>query len=207
MAEPSITLYRALASRAYPVLWLLEELGQPFRSEIVRLRGDRDPPLLALNPTGRVPILTDGETVVSEAPAICLYLADRYGYGGLAPRADEPDRGPYLKWMVYSTAVLEPARELQLTTVTPPKNDWGVGWGPWDQVLGDLAGVLAGRTWLLGERFSAADVMLGSVLGIGLFCEMIPPEPAFVAYRDRLEARPANERARALNWPAEQFGG
>ena len=74
--------------------------------------------------------------MVTEAPAICLYLADRYGYGDArAPKIDEPDRGPYLKWMVWSTAVLEPARELQLTTVRPPKSAWGVGWPAWDVVV------------------------------------------------------------------------
>src|SRR5476649_120356 len=131
-----ILLYRALASRAFPVLWLLEELGLSYRSEIISLSDWRRPErLLAITPSGKVPALVDGGTVVTEAPAICLYLADRYGLGTLAPKVDEPDRGPYLKWMVWSTAVLEPARELQLTTVVPPKSAWGVGWPAWERVL------------------------------------------------------------------------
>jgi glutathione S-transferase len=201
-----IVLYRALASRAFPVLWLLEELGLEARSEIVSLADWRRPErLLQITPSGKVPAIVDGETVVTEAPAICLYLADRYGYGALAPKVEDPDRGPYLKWMVWSTAVLEPARELQLTTVVPPKNDWGVGWPAWELVLKELADAVAQRQWLLGERFSAADVMLGSVLSIGLFCEMIPPMPALVAYNERLVGRPANQRAGQLNWPPDRF--
>jgi glutathione S-transferase len=201
-----IVLYRALASRAFPVLWLLEELGLGYRSEIISLADWRRPErLLEITPSGKVPAVVDGEVVVTEAPAICLYLADRYGLGSLAPKPDEPDRGPYLKWMVWSTAVLEPARELQLTTVVPPKNDWGVGWPKWELVLKELADAVEHRQWLLGERFSAADVMLGSVLSIGLFCEMIPPMPALVAYNERLSDRPANQRAGQLNWPPEVF--
>jgi glutathione S-transferase len=201
-----IVLYRALASRAFPVLWLLEELGLAYRSEIVSLADWRRPErLLEITPSGKVPAVVDGETVVAEAPAICLYLADRYGDGALAPKLDEPDRGPYLKWMVWSTAVLEPARELQLTTVVPPKSAWGVGWPAWELVLKELADAVEHRQWLLGDRFSAADVMLGSVLSIGLFCEMIPPLPALTAYNERLAARPANQRAGQLNWPPARF--
>jgi glutathione S-transferase len=201
-----ILLYRALASRAFPVLWLLEELGLDHRSEIISLADWRRPEaLLKLTPSGTVPAVVDGETVVTEAPAICLYLADRYGLGTLAPRFDEPDRGPYLKWMVWSTAVLEPARELQLTTVVPPKSAWGVGWPAWEMVVKELADAVAERQWLLGDRFSAADVMLGSVLSTGLFCEMIPPLPPLVAYNQRLAARPANQKAGLLNWPPERF--
>src|SRR5580698_10228030 len=160
-----IVLYRALASRAFPVLWLLQELGLQARSEIVSLRDWRRPErLLQITPSGKVPAIVDGETVVTEAPAICLYLADRYGYGTLAPKVEQSDRGPYLKWTVWSTAVLEPARELQLTTVVPPKSGWGVGWPQWERVLQELAEAVTGRQWLLGDRFTAADVMLGSVL-------------------------------------------
>ena len=203
-----ITLYRALASRAIPVLWLLEELDLDYRSEIVSLADWRRPErLLEITPSGNFPAVVDGETVVTEAPAICLYLADRYGAGTLAPRIDEPDRGPYLKWMIWSTAVLEPARELQLTTVVPPRNNWGVGWPKWELVLKELADALRDREWLLGPCFSAADVMLGSVLSIGLFCEMIPPLPPLVAYNERLATRPANQRASQLNWPPERFPG
>ncbi|MGH6956041.1 MAG: glutathione S-transferase family protein [Caulobacteraceae bacterium] len=206
MSDTRIVLYRALASRAFPVLWVLEELGLSYRNETISLADWRRPERLReITPSGKVPALTDGGAVVSEAPAVCLYLADRYGYGSLAPKIEDPARGAYLKWMVWSTSVLEPARELQLTTVVPPKNDWGVGWPAWPMVLKELSDAVSPGPWLLGERFTAADVMVGSVLSIGLYCEMIPREAALVAYDERLSARPARKRAGDLNWPPEMF--
>jgi glutathione S-transferase len=205
-AAAGIVIYRTLASRAISVLWCLEELGLAYRSEIISLADWRRPEALArISPAGKVPAIVDGEVVVAEAPACCLYLADRYGAGALAPRFDAADRGPYLKWMVWSTAVLEPARELQLTTITPPKAAWGVGWPAWERVLDELVAAVEHRQWLLGDRFSAADVMVGSVMSIGLFCGMIPKIPALVAYDERLSARPARQRAGDLNWPPQQF--
>jgi glutathione S-transferase len=200
-------LYRRLASRAFPVLWMLEELGLSYRDAPWR-RGEPLPAALhEISPLGFTPALADGVAHVTEAPAICLYLADRYGYGTLAPRIEDPERGRYLQWTIYSTAVLEPARELQLTTVTPTRNDYGLGFPAFERVAEIVAAAVAPGPWLLGERFSAADVMLGSVVSISLFCGTIPPLPALVAYNERLSARPANQRAGKLNWPPELFGG
>lgn len=201
-----IVLYRRIASRAFSALWMLEELGLTYRDEnLGRPGGPRPPELLAVSPTGVTPALADGEARVTEAPAICLYLADRYGYGTLAPRIEEPERGRYLQWTVYATAVVEPARELQLTTITPTKNDYGVGWPKFERVAEHLAAAVTPGPWLLGERFTAADVMLGSVISISLFCGTIPADPALVAYNERLAARPAHQRAQKLNWPPGMF--
>jgi glutathione S-transferase len=203
-----IVLYRAIATRAIVPLWMLEELGLTYRSEIVDLRSAveaRPAGLLAVNPSGRTPLLIDGGVAISEMPAICIYLADRYGYGTLAPRIEDPRRGPYLKWLVYATAVLEPARETQASTIVRPKNGYGVGWPPLATVVHELVQALDGRDYILGDAFTAADVMLGSMVGISLFCELIPPEPALVRYAERVEARPARARAGALNWPPELF--
>src|SRR5882672_5223577 len=106
----ALVLYRSPATRSFTALWMLEELGVAYRSEIVSRGAAAAPDYLDLNPAGMVPTLVDGETVVRECPAICIYLADRYGYGGLAPRIEEAERGPYLTWLVYATAQLEPAR-------------------------------------------------------------------------------------------------
>jgi glutathione S-transferase len=202
-----IVLYRGLASRAIIALWMLEELGVAYRSEMVEGPVvSRSPELLRLNPSGKLPALVDGDVVVSENPAICIYLADRYGYGTLAPRIEDPDRGAWLKWLVYSTAVLEPARELQASRIVAPRNGWGVGWPALDVVVRELVGALQGRDFLLGDRFTAADIPLGATISIGLFCELLPREPVLVAYSDRLNARPAWRRASALNWPAEVDG-
>ena len=204
MSNDGIVLYRALASRGIVALWMLEELGLDYRSEMVRMGGGASSPaLLKVNPAGRSPTLVDGDVVVSESPAICIYLADRYGYGTLAPRIEDPRRGPYLKWMVYATAVLEPARELQASTIVPPKFAWGVGWPELPAIVRELIGALEGRDYLLGETFSACDIMLGSVLSTSLYCSLVPAEPALVAYVERLNRRPAFERAGRLNWPPD----
>jgi glutathione S-transferase len=207
MQSDGIVLYRALASRAIVPLWMLEELGLTYRSLMVDLRSSERPPeLLAVNPSGRTPLLVDGQVVVSEMPAICIYLADKYGYGTLAPRIEDALRGPYLKWMVYSTAVLEPARETQVSTIVPPKHGYGVGWPLLDVVVEELVHALDRSDFILGETFTAADVMLGAMISISLYCQMIPREPALVGYAERVMARPAYERAGALNWPANLFG-
>jgi len=204
LAGEEIVLYRSLASRAFVALWMLEELGLSYRSQIVPPPGRAPPPeLLKLNPSGRTPTLVDGEAVVSENPAICIWLADRYGYGALAPRIEDAQRGAYLRWLVWATAVLEPARELAETTITSRRNGWGVGWPDLDVVVADLTHALQGGAFLLGEVFTAADVMVGATVSIGLFCELLPRSPALVSYDDRLSARPAFQRASALNWPPE----
>jgi glutathione S-transferase len=202
-----IVLYRALASRAIVPLWMLEELGLQYRSVMVDLRSpERPPELLAVNRSGRTPLLVDGAVVVSEMPAICIYLADKYGYGTLAPTIEDERRGPYLKWMVYSTAVFEPARETQVSTIVPPKYGYGVGWPGLDVVVKDLVQALDGNDFIVGETFTAADVMLGAMISISLYCQMIPQEAALVRYSERVMARPAYERAGALNWPPKLFG-
>jgi glutathione S-transferase len=206
MQSDGIVLYRALASRAIVPLWMLEELGLAYRSMMVDLRSpERPAELLAVNRSGRTPLLVDGAVVVSEMPAICIYLADKYGYGTLAPTMEDKRRGPYLKWLVYSTAVLEPARETQVSTIVPPKHGYGVGWPSFDVVVDELVHALDRRDFILGETFTAADVMLGAMISISLYCQMIPREPALVGYAERVMARPAYERAASLNWPADLF--
>src|SRR5262245_5678010 len=132
-----IVLYHSVASRSFVPLWLLLELGVPYRIENTDIRKgmQKAPGYLAINPMGKVPALKDGEAIVTEVPAINLYLADKYGYGTLAPRIEDPKRGAYLRWSVFTTAVFEPAAWL------PPETEEGarhVGWGQRDTVLGIL---------------------------------------------------------------------
>jgi glutathione S-transferase len=153
-----------------------------------------------------VPTLVIGDTVVSENPAICIFLADRYSYGVLAPKIEEPARGAYLRWMVFSTAVFEPARALAKTKVEQvPQGHWGAGWGTLDEVVDVLIGALDGRDYILGSRFTAADVMVGSAIAVSLFTRQIPDHPVLTGYRDRLTARPAFTRAAEINWPRHLF--
>nr|QQZ49476.1 glutathione S-transferase N-terminal domain-containing protein [Phenylobacterium glaciei] len=138
------------ASRAFTAYWLLEELGVPFDVQTVDIaKGEqKKAEYLKLNPSGKVPTITDGKVVVSENPAICIYLADRYGYGSLAPKIDETERGAYLKWMVYSTAVLEPLLVLHGKHIDLPGGE--TGFGAYDDVIRVLTESLKGRKWLLG---------------------------------------------------------
>jgi glutathione S-transferase len=181
---------------------MLEELGLPYRLVKLDLKAgeQKDPSYLAINPMSKVPAITDGATVVTENPAICLYLADRYSPGALAPAFDDPVRGAYLRWTVFSTAVLEPAVYAHATGAAA--NGFGVGWGDFDAVRQALDQAVTPGPWLLGERFSAADVALGANISVALFNKMLPASPALAAYNARLTARPAYKAAAALAWPA-----
>jgi glutathione S-transferase len=200
---PDITLYFAPASRAFTPRWLLEELGLAYATEIIDLtRGaQKSPQYLRMNPMGKVPALRDGEIVVSENPAICMYLADRYSLGTLAPKLDDAQRGTYLRWMVFSTAVFEPA--IYLPDDNDAKAAMGRGWGDRRRVLEVLDAALSESPWLLGDRFSSADVMLGSLISVALFNKRIAePSFALIAYNRRLADRPAYRRAAEATWPA-----
>ena len=206
MASPrGITLYHSPASRAFTAYWLLEELGVPFGVETVDIRkGDqKKPDYLKLNPAGKVPTLTDGPVVVSENPAIAIYLADRYGYGTLAPKIDEADRGAYLKWMVYSSAVVDPVASLHEQKIDLPGSHFS--FGAFDNMVDVLTGVLNDRKYLLGERFSAADVVLGGTLSRLLYQKVLPEDPVLLDYNGRLTAREAFQRAADATWPAHLF--
>jgi glutathione S-transferase len=200
-----ITLYHSPASRAFTAYWMLEELGVPFDVRTVDIRkGEQKlPAYLSLNPAGKVPTLTDGEVVVSENPAIAIYLADRYGYGTLAPRIDDPDRGAYLKWMVYSSAVVDPVASLHEQKIDLP--GFNFSFGAFDDMVQVLSGVLKDRDYLLGERFSAADVVLGGTLSRLLYQRVLPEEPVLLDYNGRLTAREAFHRAADATWPSHLF--
>jgi glutathione S-transferase len=189
-----LVLYASQFSRAFVPFWLLEEIGVPFRTEFrdLRRREHKRPDYLALNPMGKVPTLTDDGVVVTETPAICLHLADRYSYGALAPRIEDAARGTYLRWMVFSTAVFEPGAYLPQAS---DEEASGVGWGRRTDMLATLEAALQPGPYLLGERFSAADVMLGGLMSIALFNKRFPETAAVGAYNALISARPAYQRA------------
>lgn len=200
-----IILYHSPASRAFVAYWLLEELGKPFKVQTIDLRKgeQKSDAYRRINPMGKVPALTDGKVTVTENPAICLYLADRYGYGKLAPKIEAAERGAYLRWMVFSTAVLEPAANLKSVEAHQP--GFGAGWGDLATVVETVEAALETGPWLLGETFSAADVMLGSVISMAMFNNLLPDSDIIEAYRDRLVRRPAYQRASDATWPASLF--
>lgn len=197
MAEkPRLKLYHATPSRSATALWMLEETGQPFEIELLTLKaGDqRRPEYLAINPMGKVPTLVDGDTVVSEVSAICCYLADAYPQPGLAPAVHDPLRGPYLKWLFYAPSCIEPA-VIDKALGRPPAPRTTAGWADYDTVVSILREASAkAAPYLLGEQFTAADVVVGSALRWGTKFKLLPELPEFAGYIARLEQRPALQR-------------
>jgi glutathione S-transferase len=178
---------------------MLEEIGVEYQLSFVDfLTGaHKAPELLALNPMGKLPILTDGDQVVTEVAAIGLYLADRYAPGRLAPKPDDPLRGTYLRWSLFAPSVIEPG-------ATAKANGWTAkpsqaGWGDYETMLQAMEVAIAGRDYLLGDSFSMADAIFGGTLRYMLRFKMIEARPTFTAYAERLAARPALQRAEARN--------
>jgi glutathione S-transferase len=195
----SIVLYHHPYSRAANVVWMLEEVGVPYELRPVDIMkgAHKAPGLLALNPMGKLPILTDGDTVVTESAAIALYLADRYAYGSLAPRVDDPLRAPYLRWSLFAPSVVEPGSMAQQAGWTYKESQ--AGWGSYDAMLKAMESAIADRDYLLGDNFSMADLIFGGTLRFMLAFKTIEARPVFTAYAERLAQRPALQRAEARN--------
>lgn len=195
----SIVLYHHPFSRASNVVWMLEECEVPYELRWVDLMkgGQKAPEILALNPMGKLPILTDGEAVVTEGAAIALYLADRYAYGRLAPKHDDPKRGAYLRWSFFAPSVIEPC--LAAKSSGGEFKESAVGWGNHDAMLASIEKALEGKDFLLGDTFSMADVVFGGTVRYMLMFKMLDARPAFTAYVERLSARPGSQRAQAKN--------
>lgn len=200
-AKRGITLYHSPASRAFTAYWMLEEIGVPFDIKIVDIKKgeQKQADYLKLNPAGKVPTLTDGAVVVSENPAIAIYLADRYSYGALAPRIEDKNRGAYLKWMVYSTAVVDPVATLHEQKIDV--GGFGAGFGTFDDMVRVLETTLSDREWLLGDRFSGADIVLGGTISRLLYQQVLPKSYALLEYNGRLTRREAYHRAADATWP------
>ena len=189
-----ITLYGAPRSRAFGILWLLEEIGQPYDYKRLDLEKaeHKAADYLQLNPLGKVPTLTDGSAVILERAAIATYLADKYAGGKLAPGIDDRRRGDYLRWMFFSVGVLEPlflAKFMHLDV--PPMQ---ASWGTFDAANAVMDAAIAKGPYFLGEQFTAADVMMGSMIRWGLMWELVAG-PHMADYVKRIEARPAFQRA------------
>ncbi len=194
-----IKLYHHPFSRAAGVVWALEEVGQPYElvwtdlSKGAHKSGD----VLAHNPMGKIPLLVDGDAVVSEAAAIDLYLADRYALGRLAPALDDPRRGTYLRWSLFAPSVIEPGSMAKLQKWEFRSS--AAGWGDYEAMLAAIDHAVTGRDYLLGDMFSMADVIFGGTLRYMLRFKMLTASPAVQTYVDRLAARPALQRSDAKN--------
>jgi glutathione S-transferase len=199
MSMADLRLYYHPFSRAATVVWMLEEVGEPYDVEFVDLmKGEhKRPELVALNAMGKIPILVDGDAAISETAAIGMYLADRYRPGELAPTITDPARGAYLRWCVFSPSVIEPSCMAHSAGWT--FNAGSAGFGNHDTMLDTLERGIGEGPWLLGERFTMADVIVGATLMYMLQFKMIEDRPRFVAYTERLSARPAAVAAQRYN--------
>ncbi|WP_298189567.1 glutathione S-transferase family protein [Metallibacterium sp.] len=201
MPTPELSFYTNPKSRGRIVRWMLEETGAPYATEILEYGTSmKAAPYLAINPMGKVPAIRHGDTVVTECAAICAYLADAFPQAGLAPPPHSAARGPYYRWLFFAAGPLEAAWTNQaLGVVVPPERSAMVGYGSFEQVLDTLEAAIGERVYLAGDRFSAADVYVGSQLGFGMQFGMIDKRPAFTRYWAGLEARPAKRRAEQLD--------
>jgi glutathione S-transferase len=196
--SPRITFFHAPNSRSSGTFSLLEELGADYDLHLLNLKSgeQRQSTYRAINPMGKVPAIRHGDALITEQPAVFLYLADLYPEAGLAPSIDDPLRGPYLRWMVYYGSCFEPAivdRSLKRDPAPPSTSPYGT----WDDVLNTLAAQLAKGPYLLGERFTAVDVLWGGALHWATMFKLIPETPEIRAYIDRVITRPAMQRAAA----------
>ena len=187
-------------SRAGMTRALLEELGAKYEQCVLDFRRNeqRSPEYLAINPMGKVPAIRHDGVVVTETVAIFIYLADLYGAAGLAPALDDPDRGPYLRWMVFYAACFEPAvgdRAMKREPAPRAQSPYA----DYDTVINALHGQLAAGPWLLGQRFSAADVLWGNALRYVTGFKVVEATPVIAGYVERVMARPAEQRALAAN--------
>lgn len=194
-----LTLYHASPSRASVALWMLEELGEPYDIKLLRLAdGDQmKPDYLRLNPMGKVPTVVHKGVAISEVSAICTYLADEFPHKTLNVPVGDPRRGPYLKWLFFGPNCIEPAI---IDRAAPRKEEARrgmLGWGDYDTVVNVVAKAVEQGPFLLGEQFTAADVVIGSGLRWGMMFKMLPERKEFTDYVARCMARPAAKSALA----------
>jgi glutathione S-transferase len=196
-----LVFYTNPMSRGRIVRWMLEEVGQPYRTELLDYGATmKAPEFLAINPMGKVPTLRHGATVVTEGAAICAYLADAFPEAGLAPPHGDRLRGRYYRWLFFAAGPLEAAwSNHALGFVVPPERERMIGYGTFAAVLDALEGAVSQEPYLAGSTFTAADLYVGSQLGFGLQFGMIEKRSAFVEYVGRLSARPAAVRAKQID--------
>jgi glutathione S-transferase len=194
-----LVFYTNPMSRGRIVRWMLEEVGQPYRTEILDYAtGMKGAAYLAVNPMGKVPAIRHGDTVVTEGAAICAYLADAFPQAGLAPALG--DRGAYYRWLFFAAGPVEAAVTSKNFGFEPqPEQRRMAGFGCLDDAINTLEGAVKGRDYIAGDRFSAADVYVGSHIGWGMQFGSIEKRPAFEAYWEKISARPAAIRAREID--------
>jgi len=196
-----VTFYTNPMSRGRIVRWMLEEVGEPYDTQVLDYASSmKGPEYLAINPMGKVPAIKHGDVVVTEAAAICAYLADAFPQARLAPPPGDKLRGPYYRWMFYGAGPVEAMASNHAMGWAPPPDKQGMfGYGTRETVIDVLEKAVSGREYLVGDRFTAADLYLGAQIGWGLQFGTIDKRPAFEAYVGRLLSRPAAARGREID--------
>ena len=192
-------LYWSPRSRSFSAIWLMEETGQPYERVLTDIStgAQKTPEFLAVNPMGKVPALKDGDVSIAEASAIAAYVAERYPDAKLAPPLGDPRRGKYLQWLFFAPSCIEPALIQIFTKIEVPAST--AAWGSSTQVFDVLDAALEKGPFLLGDTFSAADIMVGSGLNFAIrLFKMVPARPSFDRYIDACSARPAFQRATVI---------
>ena len=206
-----LVFYTNPQSRGRIVRWMLEEVGQPYRTELLNYAtAMKAPAYLAVNPMGKVPALRHGETVITEAAAICAYLADAFPGAGLAPASEDRLRGPYYRWLFFAAGPVEAAASNQaLGFVVPEGRERMIGYGSYHDVMNALEAAVSRGDYLVGDRFTAADVYVGSHIAFGLQFGTFEKRAAFERYIAGLGARAAFQRAKKIDddLAAKQQGG
>ena len=195
-----LTLYHAPRTRSSGMLVLLEELGAAYELHVVNMKAGehKQPAFLALNPLGKVPAIRHGDALVTEQGAITIYLADLFAQAGLAPAIDDPLRGPYLRWLVFYGSSFEPAVVDRAMSREPGPPAMSL-YGTYDAVLDAVVTQLRPGPWLLGGRFTAADVLWGMALSWTTMFKVVPERPEIMAYLERFRQRPALAKVNAID--------
>jgi glutathione S-transferase len=198
-----LVFYTHPMSRGRIVRWMLEEIGRPYRTELLDYGTTmKAPAYLSINPMGKVPAIRHGDTVVTEAPAICAYLADAFPGVGLAPPPGDRLRGPYYRWLFFAAGPLEAAAiNRAMGFVVPEGRERMMGYGRFDDAMNALDGAVSRADYLVGESFTAADLYVGSHIGFGMQFGTIEKRPAFEQYWQRISSRPAALRANEIDGP------
>ena len=189
-----LIFYTNPQSRGRIVRWMLEELGHPYETEVIPYDQIKSERFLAVNPMGKVPAIKHRDRVVTECAAICAYLADVFPQAGLGPRDEE--KADYYRWMFYAAGPAEAAVSNQAMGWVPtPERERMFGYGNFDKVVAVLDELFSLRDFVCGDRFTAADVYVGSQIMFPLQFGMLPERDSFTRYRDRLQSREAYKRA------------
>jgi glutathione S-transferase len=201
MMADELLFYTHPMSRGRVVRWMLEEISQPYRTEVLDYATTmKGPAYLAINPMGKVPTVVHDGTVITECAAICAYLADAFPQPGLAPAAGSALRGPYYRWLFFAAGPLEAAATNKAFGFeVPPDRKGMAGYGSLSQVISTLDSLLSDREYIVGNRFSAADLYLGSHIGWGMQFGTVEKRPAFERYYARIAERPAARRAKEID--------